>query len=324
MSEKIKIDKIDKKILYQLCKNSRIPETQLAKKVGRSKESVRYRIKQLKEKGIINRFTIWIDPSKLGYQSAKIYFNLTNIPDKKKEFKEFVLKDKRLFWLGFADGAWNAGLTYFVKDNAEFFEIKNELFSKFKGLILESHTANLVDIHYHQMDFLLNKKSEWSTIFSKGDKFELDEISKIILKELFDNSRVKISHLAYKYETTVEIIKHRIKKLEQKGIINRYTIAWNYNKLSYDFYKSFLYFNNLTKKDLIKLTEYCKINKNIVHFIKQISPWDIELEIYAKGHIEYYKIINNLTEKFSNIIAKVETGIMVEDYVFPADERIFE
>ena len=41
------IDNIDKRILFELDKNSRIPDVQLAKRVGKSKEAVRYRIKKL-------------------------------------------------------------------------------------------------------------------------------------------------------------------------------------------------------------------------------------------------------------------------------------
>ena len=149
-----KLDKIDMRILFELDKNARIPDTRLAKLVRRSKESVRYRIKKLQEQGIIKGFTTWIDPTRLGFLGVKMYINLANKPEKKKEFIQFVKKDKRLFWLGIADGAWNAGLTYFVKDNREFFELKNELFSKFKDLILESHTGVLLDVNVCDKTFL--------------------------------------------------------------------------------------------------------------------------------------------------------------------------
>ena len=127
----INLDKADKRILFELDKNARIPETKLAKIIGKSKESVRYRINKLQNEGIITDFTIWIDPTKLGFNSVKIYLNLANKPENKKAFIDYVKSDKRLMWLGIADGAWNAGLTYFVKSNQEFFELKNELFSKF-------------------------------------------------------------------------------------------------------------------------------------------------------------------------------------------------
>ena len=313
-----KIDIIDKKILYELDKNARIPDTQLAKKIRKSKESVRYRIQKLKEKGIIKGFSIWIDPTKLGYITAKIYISLSNKPRRKKEFVDYAKKDKRLLWLGIAEGAWNAGLTYFVKNNEEFFELKNELFSKFNDLILSSSTGVLVDINSCDKNFLQDGQNHWKTMADEIKHYDLEEIEKHILKELFKNSRINVIHIAHKYNSTVDIVRRRIKKLEEKKIIFRYTISIDYSRIGYDFYKTFLYFRNLTKQDEARLRNFCLNQKNIVHLIRQISPWDIELEILCEGHAEYNEIISQVTDKFSPIIEKVDAAIMGQDYVFPS------
>jgi DNA-binding Lrp family transcriptional regulator len=324
----IELDKTDKRILFELDRNSRIPDTKLAKLVRKSKESVRYRIKQLEEKGIINGYTIWIDPARLGYSSAKIYLNLANIPEKKKEFIEYVKNDKRLFWLGIAEGAWNAGLTFFVKTNREFFELKNELFSKFKDLILESHTAVPVNVNFCQKTFLHNAEAKWQSVFEKQENYVLDDIEKKIISELFRNSRISIVDIARKYKTshktTVDIVRSRIKRLEEKKIIVKYTINLNFVALGYEFYKTFLYFKNLTKKDEYRLMEYTRAQHNTIHLVKQISPWDIELEIMCNNYQEYNSIIDRLTKEFVDIINKVETAIMSEDYIFPAKKMVFE
>lgn len=320
----LELDKIDRRILFELDRNSRIPDTKLAKLVRRSKESVRYRIRQLEEKGIIKGYIIWIDPARLGYSSAKIYLNLANIPEKKKEFIEYVKKDKRLFWLGIAEGAWNAGLTFFVKTNQEFFELKNELFSKFKDLILDSHTAVPVNVNFCQKTFLHNAEAQWHAIFEKQEHNELDDIEKKIISELFRNSRISVVEIARKHKTTVDIVRSRIKKLEEKKIIVKYTINLNFAALGYEFYKTFLYFKNLTRKDEQRLMEYTRTQDNTIHLVKQISPWDIELEMMCENYQQYNKIIDSLTKEFVGIINKVETAIMSEDYIFPAESMIFE
>ncbi|NQU97946.1 Lrp/AsnC family transcriptional regulator [Candidatus Woesearchaeota archaeon] len=320
----MKLDKIDKKILYELDKYSRIPDTKLAKIVGRSKESVRYRIKQLQEKGIIKGFSIWIDPTKFGHQTAKIYLNLANIPDQKKDFIKYVNNDKRLLWLGIAEGAWNAGLTYFVKDTREFFDIKNDLFSKFRDLILESHTAILVSLNKLDKTFFYETEKHWKTMADKLENTKLEEIEKKILIELSKNSRINIVDIARKHKTTVDIVKNRMRRLEENKIIFRYTAIINHNKLGHEFFKTFLYFKNLNKEDEERLMEYTRKIPEMVHLVKQISPWDVELEIMCENYLDYNKIIANLTKEFSNIIQKVETAIMEKDYVFPAEQLIFE
>ena len=64
------LDNIDKRIIFELDKNARIADTKLAKIVGRSKESIRYRIKKLMDDKIILGFTTWIDPIKLHRKSS--------------------------------------------------------------------------------------------------------------------------------------------------------------------------------------------------------------------------------------------------------------
>lgn len=319
-----KLDNLDKRILFELDKNARIADTQLAKLVRKSKESVRYRIKKLESEGIITGFSTWIDPSNLGFMSAKIYLTLANKPKQKEELINYVKNDKRLLWLGVAEGAWNMGLTFFVKSNEEFYNLKNELFAKFKDIILESKTANLVEVIYTDKKFFHEAKNEWKTVFKFRQNYELKDIEKKILKELFKNSRINIVDIANKHNSTVDIVRNRMKKLEASNIISRYTVNIDYNKLGYEFYKTFLYFKSFDKDEETRLINYTKNQKNIIHLIKQISPWDIELELICENYHEYNQIINELTKLFPNIIQKVETAIISENYEFASKHLIFE
>ena len=65
--EGIKLDLKDKKLLYELDMHARQPNSQLAKKVGLSKQAVQYRISRLQEKGIIKGFYPVINVPKLSY-----------------------------------------------------------------------------------------------------------------------------------------------------------------------------------------------------------------------------------------------------------------
>ena len=55
-------------ILYELLDNSNISYVDLANKFKVSDTAIRKRIKKLTEEGIIKRYTIEIDPKKLGYE----------------------------------------------------------------------------------------------------------------------------------------------------------------------------------------------------------------------------------------------------------------
>jgi DNA-binding Lrp family transcriptional regulator len=320
-----KLDAIDKQIIFELDRNARIPETKLAKKVNRSKESVRYRIKKLQEEKILLGYRTWFDPSKLGFTSAKIYLNLSNNPKRVAEFKKYLYGEKRLFWLGIAQGAWNVGLTFYVKNNREFFDLKNDIYTKFKDIILDAKTGMLVSVHVGNLTFLTNNTSQWMTFFdSTTKKEEIDELDKKILKILYENSKEHIINIAKKSGVTADTVRERIKKLTNNKVITRHRARIDFTKLGYEFFKTFLYFTNLTKEDEARLMEYSRQHPNILYLIKQNSPWDVELEIMCENYLKYNEILDGLTKEFSDIINKVETAIMSEDYVFPRNKLIFE
>lgn len=318
-----KLDKINRRILFELDRNARISDRQIAKIVRRSKESVRYRINKMTHDGVIKRFTVFIDPTKLGYQSAKIYFTLANIPEKKKEFINQSVQNNRLFWLGIAEGAWNAGMTFFVRDNEEFFDIKIQLFNEYKDLILDSWTASLIRLNHYGANYLYPDTSNVQTIVGKPVDNKIDALSSQVLHELFLNARTPVTHMAKKFNAPPEAVRSRMQKMAELGIIARYTIEVDFHKLGYEFYKTFLYFNFITKADLERMVEYARTIPQVRFLIQQISPWDVELEIMCTSYTEYNTIISKFTKEFADIIKRVETAIMSEDYPMPSKEFIF-
>ncbi len=62
------LDDVDRKILAILQKNSRTPLREISKEVGLAESTVYERIKKLKEKGIIKKFTVILDPNALNFK----------------------------------------------------------------------------------------------------------------------------------------------------------------------------------------------------------------------------------------------------------------
>ncbi len=64
------MDKRDETILDMLSKNARISYSKIANKLEISEAAVRKRVKKLEEEGIIEGYTIKINPEKIGYKSV--------------------------------------------------------------------------------------------------------------------------------------------------------------------------------------------------------------------------------------------------------------
>ena len=93
----LKLDLKDKKILYELDIDSRQSASQLAKKVGLSKQGCTLKINNLIKKGVISSFITVINTSLIGNLSFRMYFKLIDIsPAQEKEFKEYFVNHKDL------------------------------------------------------------------------------------------------------------------------------------------------------------------------------------------------------------------------------------
>jgi Lrp/AsnC family leucine-responsive transcriptional regulator len=320
------LDKIDCRILYELDKNCRLSDNQLAKIVRRSRESVRNRIKKLVDEGIIQGFITSINPSKFGYMFFKLYFQLANIPEERERFDEYFKKLPGLYWFGGNDGVWDFHATMYAKDVKEFNRIKNKIYTDFKRLIIKRDIGVLINVHQYAKKYLVPElKERPEPVIFADDVVQnrLDETDKKILNKLAQNARLSLVDLAKQTNLTVDIVRSRMKKLEQQGVIMQYRVAVNHKKLGFDMFKAFIYFQNLSEKDEQKLLEYSKQNTKICYLIRQLSAWDVELELMAENYSEFTNIMNSLRQEFSDSLRNYEFALMREDIWVFGEKDIF-
>ncbi|MEM3770369.1 MAG: Lrp/AsnC family transcriptional regulator [Candidatus Bathyarchaeia archaeon] len=88
------MDELDLKILKLLEEDGRLAFMDIAKKLRLSESTIRKRVQTLKENGVIKRFTVEIDPAKIGLNTVAIVGidvdppKLLEVAQKLCEFKE--------------------------------------------------------------------------------------------------------------------------------------------------------------------------------------------------------------------------------------------
>ncbi len=88
MKKVVKIDKIDRKIIELLKRDGRMSYRKIAEEIGRTEVTVRRRVRKLIKEGVIRRFTVVIDPVKIG-KSVQAFIS---IPVDVKETSKLVEK----------------------------------------------------------------------------------------------------------------------------------------------------------------------------------------------------------------------------------------
>jgi Lrp/AsnC family transcriptional regulator, leucine-responsive regulatory protein len=319
---KIKLDKIDRKILAELDKNCRIPTTILAKKVLKSRQAVEYRINQLIKKGIITSFNTAFNPHKMGYKIYKIYLKLRNIPEEKNKLFEYLKSSRNVYWMGECSGSWDLIFGLYSTNDYEFYKLKNELLSKFQSIITQEYGDILIDVMQYPKMYFTNEIEPPTMFAGEIVNNELDITDFAILREIVNNARIPIQELAKKIHSTQTIIRGKIKKLQEKRIIIQYRIGIDLNKLGLELYKVIIKIDKYTIQDEAKLLEYMSNIPNIHYYIRNI--WQIEPEIVVSNYQEYYEIIENLKKEFPYVIKTIDTVLMITDEWTPGYKNLLK
>ncbi|MGG3845417.1 Lrp/AsnC family transcriptional regulator [Aeribacillus composti] len=112
------IDHIDKQILEKLHENSRISYTDLGKEIGLSRVAVQARINNLIEKGIIEKFTTVINPTKIGIH-VSAFFNVEVEPQYLEEVAEQLAEEHAVTSLYHMTGPSKLHMHGIFKNNQE-------------------------------------------------------------------------------------------------------------------------------------------------------------------------------------------------------------
>jgi len=309
--EILNLDLKDKKILYELDKNSRISITELAKKVGVSKQVCQYRLMNLeKNKVILNYHTV---PAtyRFGKIAYKVYLKLHDVNEKKLDkIINFLLKNRDVFWIGECHGKWDLIFGIWAENMEEFFEIHDKILDKFSKYIQEKElSVSRENIQYNRrwLYFDLNEERK---VFNFGEKeklIKLDELDNKIIEILVSNSRTRMIDIAEKLNITAEAVSYRIKQLEKKNLIKGYKCLLNVRKLGFSTTKAFIYFKNITENRKKEFLDYSKNHENIINIVITFAPWDLEVMFETKDYEEYYQIMEGIKNKFSDIIKFYES-----------------
>ena len=112
---------------------------------------------------------------------------------------------------------------------------------------------------------------------------------------------------------SAKVLSYRIKKLENKKLIEAYRPVIDYNSLGYTYYKIFINLNKVSKEELTGLKDFIKYHPLVIYLIEGIGlPADIEIEMIVSSNQELFNFIRTLKEKFPKLIADYNTVVFMD------------
>lgn len=144
--EEVDYDSTDLKILKILASNARVQLLDLAEKINLTPMAVKYRIKNLEKKGVIQGYRALIDFSKLGleYYKVDMYLEDTKII---KEIQSFCKEQPNIVYIDRTIGASDMEFDFEIENLSKFMEIMDLIKQKFKGTIRNFEYFSVLKIY---------------------------------------------------------------------------------------------------------------------------------------------------------------------------------
>lgn len=317
------MDAKDRKILYELDKNSRESFTRIGKLAQVAPESVGYRVKNYLKEGIIKYFLTIIDSTKLGASYYDVFIKLQNVDSKKKkEVMSFFINNPSITWMADLEGMFDIAMIIKVQNQLELQRVMKQINQKFSSVMMKKTLAINLKGEFFRRDYLVNKKRlELASTKQKKTELEyaptekvieIDEKDTEICRLLANNSRMTSVEIGQKLKISADTAVLRIKKLQKQGIISGFTLILDNEKINQLHYKILLYLNNSSEEKTNRLLSFIRNNNQVIALISTLAEWDYEIDLEVSNVNQLKDFTMELTNNFSGIIKDYNTLRIVD------------
>jgi DNA-binding Lrp family transcriptional regulator len=303
------LDSKDHKILYHLFLNSRESLSSIGKKVGLQKTVIKYRIDRLVKENIIQNFNAMIDVFKLGYSVYRLNFVFQYAsPEKEKEIIDYFTDYKNTWSAASAKGRYDFTTTILVKNPNEFYSFYEETLNRYRYYLKEIEFSQLYEKFGYKHATLFTDLSHTDEKAYEyrytGQIADIDNVDYQILCLLARNSRIPSIEIAKKINMTSTTVINRISKLINMGIIQRYTISVDTNKLGFKPFNVNLSLRNYDKKNYI--ISYLSNIPFIWDIHKAVGGCDLELSVFTLNFEHFHELMEDIRSKFPEDITSYD------------------
>ena len=331
MSESL--DRLDRRILFELDCNSRRSLSELSRKVRLGRDLVSYRLQRLKSAGVLKKCTAMINPYKLGLTVYKTYLKLESNRERAKEFLTYLDGHKRTLWLAECYGKWDVVWCVLANNPKEVYDLQDRLFSDFQDLIAGYNVYTLVNYWWFPKKYLVGdadvEAPGWGfhtpafTFGTTPAEHALDEVEYGIVKLLSEDAQMSVVEIAERLNTTPSVVKYRTEKLEELGVIAGYRVDIDRAALGMTQFKVQVAPRDFDAAKEERFHEYCRTHPRISAYLQQLGDCKIEFEVEARNYEDFSSVFDEVREQFAGYIRTMEYMMIRRDYFHRTPCNVF-
>ena len=297
----MELDLIDKKILRALDADARQSYARIGKQNRIAKETVQYRIRSLRERGVINGCYCIVDYAKIGFMLGRFYLRLKNTPpEQEREIIASILSIRNLNVLNKIEGHYQFAIGIWARDAGEYRAVWEDMKRRFGERIGLVHFSIMTEYNEYTHDYLYGGRLRKKFGPRDDKKIELDPPDYRILDCLSDDARMPLVDIARQVKLHPLTVRTRIRSMVKNGVIVGFRPNIDIEALGYEYYKVDLWVRDYSRRETIE--RYVEQLPNVTYTEKTLISGDIEFDLEVRGLGEFNRIMEHIRTRFGEQI----------------------
>jgi Lrp/AsnC family leucine-responsive transcriptional regulator len=317
-----RMDLLDRKIYYLLCKNARYSDTAIAKALRVRRETVSYRMKRMEKEGYLYGFLTMIDSRRLGFRMHLVCMKLKQLGAKSINIDE-IMKDDCVTRINTFGGAYDLQIIVTSKTLEEFDAFLERFLGTHADAIQDYTVLEIIDENFTGMQILLSpsERKSLNVTEKKGSTFEkefntakrtedvvrIDDKDRKILETLRLDGRIPLAELSKKVGLAVPAVVNRMKLLVREEVVKGFIPYGSLEGVGFQWYMLYLQVRELDRK---RFLSWMKQHGNVLWHMKLVGKWNYSFSISAHDNTEFNNILNQIRTEFADNIISYDSVIV--------------
>ncbi len=311
------MSKIRNDLVFIYGENARIKIKELAALLKKSSQRIKYSLKVMEKEGIIYNPYCIFDYSYFGLVLFRVYFKGAYISERdKSEIIKNLAENKYVVSIYQLSGEFDLVIEIEAPNPSRFNKVLKSISNLIPTLRHYKTILNMVTYLYPRLYLTKDESLQFrvpSHLIIGGDRelINFNEKEMIVMKNLLDNPKSRMTTLAKQSMFNVKTTKLVLENLRKKDVIKGFKYAIDTNKLEIYKFRLFLTLHNLSRDREEGLMSYLLKTKEIIQVHKTVGDWDMEIDIESLEKTRIRRLTIEIREIFKDII---ETFNIMEFY----------
>ncbi len=306
---------MDQKIIYELDLDSSQSFWDLATKLEIPNETVAFRVKRLQKNGYIKNFITTINISNLNCFYYKFFFKFQKTTPKiDEEIINHLCTCGGIAYLASLEGRFDCTFLVLSEGISDLYNFLIPFKEKFGEYILEQEILTMTSVHRFNFRFFYEDgKLLHSQYPEELRKPVIDTLDYSIIITLAGNSRASLSEIAKANKVHPNVIRYRIQKLRDAGILGSSVLDIDFRKFGVEQYQvDFTLKDQRTVREMIN--SIAKFPEATFATIT-LGKYDLALEFAVKNKESLKRILDRIKIEFYETIISYDVFEMSEHSV---------